>query len=82
MKKKSLFIITAMCLVGLLTSFTGTRCFADGEDATPIIIDDGNYGDAPIIRAPGTVPIEAAYYPSLSSILVNFAYDYCVTFSY
>lgn len=32
MKKKSLFIITMMCLAGLLTSLTGIHCYADGED--------------------------------------------------
>ena len=75
MKKKSLFIITLMCLTGLLACLTGTRCFADGEDTIPIIIDDGNYDGGPIIRMPGTIPIEATYYPSLSSVLVRFAYD-------
>ena len=34
-----------------------------------------SYGGGPIIRMPGTIPIEATYYPSLSSVLVRFAYD-------
>ncbi len=75
MKKKSLFIITMMCLAGLLTSLTGIHCYADGEDTIPIIINDENYGGSPIIRAPGTIPIEAAYYPSLSCVLVSIAFD-------
>ena len=75
MKKKNLFIILAICLIGLFACIAETRSFAGDENTIPIIIGEGDFGGSPIIRSPGSVPIEAAYYPSLSFILVNFDYD-------
>ena len=74
MKMKNPFFLIATLIIAIASAI-GTRCYASGDDPVTIIIDDGDFGQTPIIRSPGLVPIEAAYYASLSSILVDFLYD-------
>lgn len=47
---------------------------ADGDE-TDIIIGEVGSGGGTIFHAPALVPIQALYYPSLSTIYVNFLYD-------
>lgn len=74
MKRTPLFLLIAMIVVALGLS-TGIRCYADGDDSTPIIIGDFGTNGLPIFHSPALVPIQAAYYPSFSTILVNYRFD-------
>lgn len=60
----------------LFASMAQQTCFADGDDTQTIYIEQtGDFGDTPIIRSPGSIPIEAVYYPLISTIVVNFLND-------
>lgn len=69
--KKLLVLIVSLCV---LAPFA----IAQSNDGNPIVIIIGQGGDegtTPVHRAPALIPIQAAYYPSFSTILVNFMYD-------
>lgn len=69
--KKLLVLIVALCV---LAPFA----IAQSNDGNPIVIIIGQGGDegtTPVHRAPALIPIQAAYYPSLCALLVNFIYD-------
>ena len=74
MKRTSALFFFAALVVALV-SITGIRCYADGEDPTPIVIGDLGPNGLPIYHAPAQVPIQAAYSSSHSTIFVNFLYD-------
>lgn len=66
-------IIPLFLLTALFPAFTPQLCFAEGDDNLPIYIEQtGICGDTPIIRSPDLIPIEAVYYPAISTIIVNF----------
>lgn len=71
MKKIFLLLVVLFSCAPLMSAQTG-----GGDD--PIIIfvgSGGNEGGASGIHAPIQIPIQAAYYSSLSTIMVNFLYD-------
>lgn len=60
----------------LIAAFLPKTCLADDENTTIILIEQtSGFGDTPIIRSPDLVPIEAVYYPAISTILVEFHND-------
>lgn len=71
MKKLLLFLFAFVCLSApMLLAQTG------GEDPMGIVIGEGgDGGGTPIFHAPALAPIQAAYYSSLSTIMVNFRFD-------
>lgn len=75
MKRNILLFFIATFLVGALACVTGVRCYADDDDGVPIIIGEGSLGGTPSHHAPAVIPIQAAYYPSITTILVDFLYD-------
>ena len=68
--KKVLFFLLSLCLFAPL-SFAQTG----GDDPLDIIITNGNQGGDQNHHAPALTPIQAAYYPSITTILVDFLYD-------
>lgn len=47
-----------------------------GDDPIAIFIEDGGSNDyGPTLRIPAIIPMESSYYPSLSTIMVNFRWD-------
>lgn len=69
-----------LLLVLLFVCFAYPFLYAQTSGDEPVIIiiggGDGNgNGSGPIKRAPALIPIQAAYYPSLSTLLVSFMYD-------
>lgn len=69
-----------LLLVLLFVCFAYPFLYAQSSGDEPVIIviggGDGNgNGSGPIKRAPALIPIQAAYYPSLSTLLVSFMYD-------
>lgn len=69
-----------LLLVLFLVCFAYPFLYAQTSGGEPVIIiiggGDGNgNGSGPIKHAPTLIPIQAAYYPSFSTILVNFMYD-------
>ena len=74
--KKLFLVLFLICLVSpFLHAQTG------GDEPVVIIIggdgsgNGGGNGSGPVRHAPALIPIQAAYYPSLSTLLVNFIYD-------
>lgn len=71
MKKIFLLLVVLFSCAPLMSAQTG-----GGDD--PIIIfvgSGGNEGGASGIHAPIQIPIQAAYYSSLSTVMVNFLHD-------
>lgn len=57
----------------LIAAFLPKTCLADDENTTIILIEQtSGFGDTPIIRSPDSIPIQAVYYPAISTIVVNF----------
>lgn len=74
----SRFIATLFLMLGLLfPNYSAIGCCSpDDPEGTDILITEGGeLGGSPIHYAPALIPIQAAYYPSLSSIWVNFRWD-------
>ena len=71
------FLISILLLFGLLSPSLSTSaiCVQDPEETDILIIEGGSSGGGPAHYAPAMIPIMAAYYPSLSTILVLFRYD-------
>ena len=70
MKKVLFLVLTLLSFTPIMVAQTG------GDDPVVILIGDGGTGlGGPSHYAPVLTPIQAAYYPSLSSILVNFRWD-------
>lgn len=74
--KKLFLVLFLICLSSpFLHAQTG------GDEPVIIIIggegggNNGGNGSGPILYAPARVPIQAAFYPSSSMLLVNFMYD-------
>ena len=69
--KKALFLFLMLLMFApIMLAQTG------GDDPVVIIIGDGGTGiGGPSHYAPAMLPIQAAYYPSLSSIVVSFSFD-------
>ena len=74
MERKKLFILIVVLVIAMVPIMS-THCYACGDDPTTIVIGDFNTNGSPIFHAPALVPIQAAYYASLSTIMVNFLYD-------
>lgn len=69
------FIATfALALFAFLPSVSA-QCSAEDEDIVILIIDGGSLGGDPAHHAPALIPIQAAYCPTLSAVLVDFLYD-------
>ena len=75
MEKKKLFIIFIAALFFALCPVASIPCFANEDEPLPIVIGDPNPGGGPIYYAPALIPIQAVYYPALSTIIVDFLYD-------
>lgn len=73
MKRTNPFAIVAALVIALIP-ITGTCCYAD-DDPLTIVIGDANTNGGPIFHAPALIPIQAAYYPTLTTVMVNFLYD-------
>ena len=57
----------------LVATFVPQICLAGDENGAVILIEQtSGAGDTPIIRSPDSVPIEAVYYPAITTIVVNF----------
>ena len=78
------FIMKKLLLVLLFVCFAYPFLYAQTSGDEPVIIiigggdGNGNGGGnsaGPILYAPVRIPIQAAYYPSLSTLLVSFMYD-------
>lgn len=73
------FVMKKLLFVLFLIFFTSPFLHAQTGGDEPVIIIIGSEGDGngggPIKRAPALIPIQAAYYPSLCALLVNFIYD-------
>ena len=70
MKRILLFLVALLSCAPLMSAQSG-----GGDDPVIIFIGEGgSVGSTPIIHAPAIIPIEAAYYPSMSTIMVNFLY--------
>ena len=74
--KKLFLVLFLICLSSpFLHAQTG------GDDPVVIVIsgegggNGGGNGSGPIRHAPARIPIQAAYYPSSSTLLVSFMYD-------
>ena len=74
MEKKKLFILIAALFFALLP-LASISCFANEDEPLPIVIGDLNPGGGPIFYAPAMIPIQAVYYPAISTVVVNFLYD-------
>ena len=71
--KKILLLVSFICLCAPLVK---AQNGGGGEPPEIIIIGEGGSGGgSPIHYAPALIPIQAAYYPSLSTIMVLFQYD-------
>lgn len=74
----SRFIATLFLMLGLLfPNYSAMGCCSpDDPEGTDILITEGGeLGGSPIHYAPALIPIQAAYYSSLSTIMVNFRFD-------
>ena len=62
--------------VALLLAVPCTFIYAGDDDPVDVVIGDGgsNCGGRPH-HAPALIPISATYYPSTTSIVVNYLYD-------
>lgn len=70
MKRVLFLVIALLCAAPLLDAQTGV------DDPIGIIIGEGGYvGGNPAHYAPALIPLQAAYYPSLSTIMVYFRFD-------
>lgn len=56
-------------------SFSSVLCYADEDETAIIISDGGSLGGDTGHHAPALIPIQASYYPSLTTVVVNFLYD-------
>lgn len=70
------FLSTFLLTIGLLCPvvLASANNQGDGGVIDIIITEGGNEGGMPGYYAPILIPIEAAYYPSMSTIMVNFLY--------
>lgn len=69
-------ITTLFVCLGLLAPFFHASAQDGGDPPTDILITEGgSTGGGPIAHAPALIPIQAAYYPSITTILVDFLYD-------
>ncbi len=73
-KKKHYFYVVAFIIVTLVT-FGTVPCYADDDQTFIIISNDGSLGGDTGHHAPALIPIQAAYFSSVSTIYVNFLYD-------
>lgn len=66
-------ILPLILFAVLAAAFVPQTCLADDENTTVIHIEQtSGFGDTPIIRSPDSIPIQAVYYPAISTIVVNF----------
>jgi len=76
MKNKKHFICVVAFIIVTLLSFGTVLCYADDEIPLVIICEDGGSSNGdPGHHAPALIPIQAVYYPSDCTILVDFLYD-------
>lgn len=69
-------ITTLFVCLGLLAPFFHASAQDGGDPPTDILITEGgSTGGGSIAHAPALIPIQAAYYPSITTILVDFLYD-------
>ena len=60
----------------LLLTIPCTVVYAGDDDPIDVVIGDGgSYGGGQGHHAPALIPISATYYPSITSIVVNYLYD-------
>lgn len=70
--KKLLLLFLSLCLFAPMVSAQS----GGNEDPITIIIGEfGDTGGSPSHHAPALIPIQAAYYSSITTILVDFLYD-------
>ena len=70
--KKLLLLLFSLCLFAPMVSAQS------GGNADPVTIIIGEFGDtggSPSHHAPALIPIQAAYYSSITTILVDFLFD-------
>lgn len=68
---RKIFLLAAVLLLAIPCAVVR----AGGDDPIDIVIGDGgSLGGAPAHYAPALIPISAAYYPSLGSVLLEFRY--------
>lgn len=70
--RRKISSILFVALISALAFFPSIRTFADDEQPLTIVVGEGGYGTA-ITR--GSIPIEAVYHSSLSTIFVRFLGD-------
>lgn len=69
---RKIFLLAAVLLLAIPCAVVR----AGGDDPIDIVIGDGgSLGGSPAHYAPALIPVSAAYYPSLGSILLEFRYD-------
>lgn len=74
-KKKPSYLFVAIFLAAI-SSISGVQCYADDEIPIVIICEDGSSSNGdPGHHAPALIPIQAVYYPSDYTILVDFLND-------
>lgn len=67
--------ILALAVALLLAVPSSIVRAVDGEPIDIIILDGGSSEGGQYHRAPALIPISASYYPTLSSLLLDFRYD-------
>ena len=76
MRQKKTILLFVTLVLAAFASSVGVQCYADDDDPPVIIIlDDGSLGGDTGHHAPALIPIQAEYYPSLSTIMVDFLFD-------
>ncbi len=75
MKRKNPISLIVTLVFAAFFFFPAAHCYAQDEPTVITIADYGSLGGDTGHHAPALIPIQAAYFSSVSTIYVNFLYD-------